>query len=51
MQNKKEIEKEIYDLLNKYHHYKFMTAGFFNFKGWGQGMNLGDFFLWLKSRE
>ena len=48
----KEIEKNLLRLLQKYHHYKFMTGGFWSiFRGWFQGMNLGEFMEWLRSRE
>lgn len=46
----KEIEKTLLDLLRKYHHFKFMRAGFFSFS-WYAKMNLGDFMEWLKSRD
>lgn len=46
------MEKELLKLLKDYHHYKVMSGGFFNlFKGWGHGMNLVDFMLWLESRQ
>jgi hypothetical protein len=49
----KEEEKTLLWLLEQYHHYKFMNAGFFKglLGGWYCGMNLGDFMQWLKSRE
>ena len=47
----KELQKELLDLLKKYHHYKYMSSGFWGtFKGWGHGMNLCDFMLWLESK-
>jgi hypothetical protein len=47
------MEKELLDLLEDYHHYKTMSAGPFIglFRGWGAGMNLCDFMLWLHSRK
>lgn len=49
---KKEEEKHLLRLLEQYHHYLFMSSGFFGiFKGWQMGMNLGGFMQWLKSRQ
>jgi len=46
------MEKELFRLLQQYHHYKYMNAGFLGiFKGWYCGMNLGDFMQWLESRK
>lgn len=45
-------EKEMLNLLEKYYHYKFMTAGFF--KGVftrNVGMDFYDFIQWLKSKN
>ena len=48
---KKELQEELLSLLEEYHHYKFMSSGFWGvFRGWGQGINLCDFMLWLKSK-
>ena len=46
----KQVEEVLLDLLEKYHHYKFMTNRN-PFSGWFAGMNIGDFMQWLKSRE
>lgn len=46
------MEKELLDLLEEYHHYKYMSSGLGGmFKGWGAGMSLVDFMLWLKSKK
>ena len=47
------MEKELLQLLNTYHHYKFMTRpkGVWNSIGYDANMNLFDFFQWLESRD
>ena len=44
-------EKTLLRLLVKYHHYKFMSAGFLKFSKNDKGMNLYDFMEWLHARE
>lgn len=53
MENNKETEKKILDLLKAYHHYLYMTSGLFGwmFKGYYQGMNIIGFMEWLQSRN
>ena len=47
----KEIDDRLLELLNKYHHYKFMKAGFFQSLTLNVGMSFYDFIKWLESRE
>ena len=53
MEQKEDFEKELLRLLNQYHHYFYMNNGFWKSLryGWTQGMNLGEFMLWLESRR
>jgi hypothetical protein len=49
---KNDTELKLLELLEAYHHYKFMTAGFFRgVFDENKGMSFYDFIQWLKSRQ
>lgn len=53
MEKDKQFEERLLELLEQYHHFVFMNAGFWRWftSGWYHKMNLGEFMQWLKSRK
>ena len=48
-----DFEKKLLNLLDKYHHYKYMTRknSFWHYVGYEADMSLFDFMQWLNARK